>query len=328
MNQLMPDRQGQITRTYFIDDDRNVSKKYVEYDVLVVADKGTMAELKNVRAMVGLSGLNDYEYKILEDNQVALKGKLDASNPPQNMNGTWVIVGFLNGNYFQPYIKGSFDHPGLAGSATKEKGIHRFKTFRGFNETLNKDGELILGFSGTKNPEGKPTDEKAVPVTFKIGKTDKIEVEGGHSLILFAGGLKLTMKDGTSLVINSEDSSFSLLQKDGHKVEVTASGIKAQDKDGANVEITGGGIKVLDADGASVEVTGGNVTAKDSSGGTLKLSGGKVGLGGSSAELVDIVSQLLTKLSTTTAPGFGAPISTVADFAALQAQVDAIKGGI
>lgn len=306
-----PDRIGQVTRTHFIDDDTNISKRYVEYNVLISGERGTMAELKNVRAMVGMSGLNDYEYKVIEDNQVALKGKLDASNPPQNMNGTWVVVGFIDGSYMKPYIRGSLDHPGLAGTATKEKGIHRFKTFRGFVEELNKFGEMILKFTGTKTPEGKPEDSETVPVVLKIGKTDEVENEGGHSLILYKSGLKLKLKDGTSVTINSEESSLSILQKDGHKLEITSAGVKAEDKDGASFELAGGA-----------------VTAKDKSGGTLKLADGKVGLGGSAAEVVDLLSQALDKLSTTTAPGFGAPISTVADFAMLKAKADQIKGGV
>lgn len=58
----------------------------------------------------------------------------------------------------------------------------------------------------------------------------------------------------------------------------------------------------------------------------LKLANGQVALGTSEVEVVDILCQTLQILSTTTAAGFGAPISTVAQFAQLFGMLTPLKG--
>jgi hypothetical protein len=58
----------------------------------------------------------------------------------------------------------------------------------------------------------------------------------------------------------------------------------------------------------------------------LVLTGGTVALGTTEVELVNIVYQALNILSETTAAGFGAPLDTVAQFAALAEQVQTIQG--
>ena len=84
-----------------------------------------------------------------------------------------------------------------------------------------------------------------------------------------------------------------------------------------NMELTVGGDYTADVSGKS-ETT--------ASGGTfLRLESGKAALGNNSVELVDIVYQMLQTLSTTTAAGFGAPISTVAQFGQFAAQLIALK---
>jgi hypothetical protein len=53
-----------------------------------------------------------------------------------------------------------------------------------------------------------------------------------------------------------------------------------------------------------------------------------VALGGSAAEVLDLLDQAFTALSTQTAAGFGAVTSTVGDFAQLAAKIKTIKGSL
>ena len=84
-----------------------------------------------------------------------------------------------------------------------------------------------------------------------------------------------------------------------------------------NMELSVGGDYTADVSG-SVEMNA-------SSGSFLRLESGKAALGNNSVELVDIVYQTLQILSTTTAAGFGAPLSTVGQFGQFAAQLVALK---
>lgn len=81
---------------------------------------------------------------------------------------------------------------------------------------------------------------------------------------------------------------------------------------------------VLNSDG-SCEIN--NLNPLAVSGASLKITGtGQIGLQGTSGaaapeEIVSLLEEVITLLSTTTAPGFGAPISSVPDFILLKARI-------
>jgi hypothetical protein len=77
----------------------------------------------------------------------------------------------------------------------------------------------------------------------------------------------------------------------------------------------------------TIDGAGNSITIKDSGGGTLKIANGKVGLGGSSAEVVDLISQIAMAL-TQSLGNLGYNLSNAATFAQIQAKADGIKGGI
>jgi hypothetical protein len=64
----------------------------------------------------------------------------------------------------------------------------------------------------------------------------------------------------------------------------------------------------------------------EGSGAKLKLTDSTVALGTDSVEVIDILLQTLQILSTTTAAGFSAPISTVAQFSQLYSQLSPLQG--
>lgn len=115
----------------------------------------------------------------------------------------------------------------------------------------------------------------------------------------------------------------------------------------ANIIVIGpDGVKVTDKNANIIEMKADTVTVKESGGGTLKLGSNKVGLGGSSAELLDQISQQLEKLSTlfqTVAPhthigNLGYPTAPAdvmsawttakGDMDTIKGKIDGIKGGI
>jgi hypothetical protein len=148
--------------------------------------------------------------------------------------------------------------------------------------------------------------------------------------------------NGNSLFLNNKENQISVTQKDGSLVALSKDGVTISDSSGKQivnvgkdtVQLTSGNTLVeqssshtIDSGGVSIK-GGGGAKIKDSVGGEVNIQNGMVAMGNSAAELLDLISQAFTALSTTTAPGFGAPISSVATFAQLSAKIALIKGSL
>lgn len=118
------------------------------------------------------------------------------------------------------------------------------------------------------------------------------------------------------------------LQTDG-KAEVTAQG-------DVSLESSAGKASVKAAQDISVESSGGKVDVKgatelsfkDATGAGVHIAAGKTALGNSGGEVFAILNELVTALSTTTAAGFGAPISCVAQMPAILVKITAAMGSL
>lgn len=158
--------------------------------------------------------------------------------------------------------------------------------------------------------------------------------DGDKVLVSPTEGVQVSAQAGGNATASFKDGNIDIVAD--NNITLTASGGNYTiDAAGGDLVLkSSAGAVTVEADGGDVNVksTTGNVKLTDSAGATLKLATGKVALGTSAAEIVDLFSKTLAKLnsaftdlSTTTAPGFGAPISSVAQFAALAADIVAIK---
>lgn len=222
--------EGQITKVHFIDEATNRSKQYVEYDVLARSALGGATTYKNCRYVQDISGFNDSSETVLEANNAALKGKLDPSNSPANMNGTMVVLAFLDGSIAKPVIIGGFRH-GRSTGATKEDGIRKIRTFRGVSIEINKDGEYTITQSSPNSPDGKQTNkdlnsevklDKNGRVTFTVGgngleavwdgKNDQIvySTKGGPYVAINGNGNITISVNETKIIIDGQTGKISL----------------------------------------------------------------------------------------------------------------------
>lgn len=330
-------RLGQVEKIHFIDDSTNISKTNVEYDIVLFDDEAGQTMLRNVRAMQKLGSSNDYSEFIYEDNQIAFEKDLDESNVPQNKNGSYVLILFMDNSFFKPFIIGAVRHPIIESEATREKGIHQVSEFRGLIQEINKDGELEITLTGTKTAEGEPEVKDQKPITFKLGIGNSVQAEGGHKLVIESG------KEGDRFLLETAGGqSFQVEDTEGeefiqilHKSE----SYFLFDTDGS-IKIYSPTDFTFAAKTYELEAED-SITLSDGTGGALKISGGKVALGGSSAELLDLFEQLLTQMDTIltqvqaitvpTAVGPSGPPVNAAMFATAQVQVASIKtllGGI
>jgi hypothetical protein len=86
-----------------------------------------------------------------------------------------------------------------------------------------------------------------------------------------------------------------------------------------------GDISVKNAVGEFSLKNAGDIEVKNATGSLKITAAGQVELKGAADGLVDLFFQACQALSTQTAPGFGAPTSTVATFAQLMAKAQALK---
>ena len=258
---------GQLEKIHFTDDQSNVSKKFVEYDVSVRDAKGGQTVFKNVRSVSSMFGYNDFDETILEPNDVAFSGKLNPSNFFGNKNGAVVTLAFLDGAKDKPMIMGALDHPKKIG-ATRADGIRKKGEFRGLAWEINKLGEFSITYNGSRKPDGKLERADTGPTKIKIDKD---------------GVLTITDKEAQKIEMNRKTKTISF----SNGITITI--------DGKNDKF-----KVLTKGGASIEVDGtaDSITLKDKGNGELKISNNKVALGASSAELLQQISDQLDKIAT------------------------------
>lgn len=209
---------------------------------------------------------------------------------------------------------------------TDSLGEHTVTTFDGATGNLTYEGS-----NGTQMTVDNENDEIDLLCSFgdelSISAADGIQAStpanGGTSLSMKNGQVDITAGQGVS--ITAMGGPFDITVEGDY--DITSSG------GAVNIEAQGGDVSVQsDTGDVSVQASAGAVKLVGSGGAELNLTGAQVALGSPAAEVVDLLSQtvdmltnIATDLSTTTAAGFGAPISSVAAFAALIPQIAAIK---
>lgn len=246
---------------------------------------------------------------------------------------------------------------------TEEDGDCYKVRFGGTSLMIDQDGNVSIYNTATIDElaigQVIPT-----PKTFTVTLTDSL---GQESTTLFdgaTGSWSYEGSKGTKATFDNENDGFSFETAAGatslevstaNGVQIAAPGVTASFKSGAIEFVVTSGFKVnttatgyeiiadagdvliqanagnviVDANGGvTVNSATGDVALEGSGGARAKLGSGMVGLGKPGAEVVDFLEQIVTKLSTTTAAGFGAPISSVADFVAMLPGIASIKGGV
>jgi hypothetical protein len=215
-------KQGVVTDIFYPEDDHNLSKKFIEYNVLVseVNSNGnvTMSSYRNctIQNMFGMSN-NNCTYTLQADNEDDATMKygsmaLILCMSGQSTNGQAVIVGGYSHT----------DNP----KYSKEDGQFYDFNFNGINYNINKDGEWTLTFNSPIDKDGKKADEKAAGTKIKIDKEGKVSISDneGQSWSLDRVAKTSTWTNGAeSILINKENKSISLTSSG----ELSASSEKA-----------------------------------------------------------------------------------------------------
>ena len=175
-------------------------------------------------------------------------------------------------------------------------GIWTWDTATGANMTINGQDDILS-------------------MTTKAGDTLALSAENGIQMSTPAdGGTSASFKSGKIDFVAA--AGFTITSDADAAMTITGS---------LELAATGGFTASTDAAYSITGKTG--VTMEDGLGASLAIKDGKFSMKGASGEeLLSIIDEIVTKLSTTSAAGFGAPISSVADFIAIKLKLATIKG--
>jgi hypothetical protein len=244
--------------------------------------------------------------------------------------GDNVVVASLNGNSREGVILGFVRHPAKA-VTFKDIDINKtqryIKEFNGLEEYIDDKGQYIQTFKGSPTNVSDLNKE----VTGSKLPDPKYDYSKGGSFYKW-------MQDGSFLLTDNANTTAheDIISRSSNSTQAT-DGISQSlyvNKSGKKIVITSGTVKVtLDKTSKqfNVDCEDSTITAKtsitvDAGNCKMTMKGGKVAIHGASDEVLSLISEALQELSTTTAAGFGAPLSSVAKFAAIKKRLDAIKG--
>lgn len=174
-------------------------------------------------------------------------------------------------------------------------------------------------------------------ITIKKKEGTLVELDGASDKITIKAnsGEMITLDASEGVQLSTENTNISMkegsvnLTASDHKIDIGNDGlINLENTQGNKVQISTDSILAENSAGNKLTMSASESSLFDSTGAGVKASNGQVALGSSTAEVLDLLDKAFTTLSTTTAAGSGAPISSVADFAQLSAKIKTIKGSI
>lgn len=191
--------EGVVIAVRFIDDERNTSKKYVEYDV---RDLSTGQIYRNCRRANVAGGMDDGDdtplrpAQKLHDNVSAGFNFDPRTAQLSQSDGDRVLVSFIGGAHISPVIIGVLPHNRTSYGSTRADGLRRFTTHKGTSVETKADGTYQVKRDGTT-------------ITLNADKTIEVAHESGSKLTFNTDG-SVTLIPATTLKLG-DDALVALL---------------------------------------------------------------------------------------------------------------------
>ncbi len=144
---IMDVREMLVVARYYVDDDRNRSKRFVEY---TCRDLHTSELYPFCRQLSQMSGVDDGDDNTLRPSTSFLEGSgvtgamVNEQTPAKDVDGDQVLVGFISGSRSRPVIVGVFRHSGSGYGATAADGERRLSQHKGTTIEVNSKGEYTI----------------------------------------------------------------------------------------------------------------------------------------------------------------------------------------
>ncbi len=238
---------GQIQKIYTIDTPNNNPADprgggiYTVYDVIAFHPDGGTEHLNRCRCVQPLfgGGINNYFEVVPTDPGPKAQ---DPSISRINKPGTWVLVGFINGQRSNAVILGGMPHPNsvaVADRPSQSEGTTMKGEFQGLFWQINNDGSLLLTFNGPRDNQGNLTNTNG-PTTVSIDASGSFTVTTKNDQSVFVdqpngvinvtnGKTEVKMEQNPSRITTTSDFLIANVNQDatvtsGGKSTVNATG--------------------------------------------------------------------------------------------------------
>lgn len=206
-------RAGQVVRVVEPEDDRSLSKRYREYDVVVDHRENGMLAAKmyhNCIVFNAFGGAADYtDWTLRTDPKAPPGGGRDAQTPTF---GSKVLILCVNGEQSSAWIVGGVKDQRQDDRGTKALGHHLAWEFNGVHFDVRDDGSWQLANRGKTAADGKPDQKRdagaGTTVECKADGTWQVRTKDGAQSITIdhkAGTIKVDAKSRLTLVSDRID---------------------------------------------------------------------------------------------------------------------------
>lgn len=231
-------RVGIVTEILYPENERNLSGKVIEYNVLVTEKtegySATFSFYRNctVNSVFGSSNNNVTQtYTPADKNGSSFTGgsivMLLCING-YNTGGSAVIIGGLTGDK-------------IGDTPKAEDGQFYDFNFNGINQKINKDGELTITFNSIIDKDGNKSNEDAAGTSLKLDKD---------------GGLKLSDNKNQSFELNRTEE-YAIWQNGAEIIKIDKKNKKIEITSSESVEITANGKALITSnDTMNIKSTG------------------------------------------------------------------------
>lgn len=217
-------KTGVILKAIDIEDENNVSKTAVEYDVSIYEqdeDRGvTQTIYKNCTFIDSFGGIADFmEVRRRTPENQEFKSDLNVDR----YNGSMVLLLCIDGVSEKGIIIGAISHPKRTTTLTKDAGMHLEGEFNGLNWQVNKDGELTVTFKSASDNDGQYEDEEAGGTFAKLEKDGSIELSDAktESIRIDKTNETIDIKAAKD-ISNTTDANFKIVAKENVGIKTEA----------------------------------------------------------------------------------------------------------
>ena len=309
-------KRGEVIKITYPTDKDSVTKKFIEYDILIENYTNGTANSEIITNVVSFNLLGSLSDRLAWTFRPSTKKPTD--NKEMQGDGSKVLVMFINGQGFKPIILGGvrdINDESEKSDKSSDAGHHYEHVFNGLSTEIDKNGALTITFGGPTKNDGKrdthTVKDEATGSTFKMLKNGNIsisDVEDRNQILIDheedrilissatgviqmdADGIIITTPTGATIQLESSDteSSINLFDGAGGSLSLTKDGISAVDKAGSSVSLSGDG---------TVSVAGDSVLIAAAQ---IDLGGGSCSIGQNADSFMVRGTQLKTLLITLT----------------------------
>lgn len=312
-------KEGVVTAVLYPDQEENLSKRDIEYNVAVVEYSygagANLQEYRNCRICDMFGTTNNYVNYTLQPSTDNIDSVGGQKKKDVFKDGARCIILCLGGVNQAGYavIIGGLKHGGGKIYNSQDGQFYDFN-FNGIQQLINDDGELIINFNSPIDQEGNKSNEKASGTQIKIDKDGRITLLDNEKQTIKIDREAKTIEvsnGGDSIVIDKSAKSISLKSSGETKIDagkdlnakaagaakiesagamMLKSGGQLQQESTGTMNIKSGGQWRLQASGNVMIQAGGEVSILSSGGPLIKSNGpiSTIGNGGVPAAGVGI----------------------------------------